>query len=125
MDTNAKTIFIVDDDDVISTIADLGLKRAGFNTVKCSSGMACLESLIYYTPDLILLDVEMPIMSGIQTLEVIRSNEEFKNIPVVFLTGSTDTGTVVAAKSLGAVGYMVKPFIPQELVEKVKAILKL
>ena len=54
MDTNAKTIFIVDDDDVISTIADLGLKRAGFNTVKCSSGMACLESLMYYMPDIIL-----------------------------------------------------------------------
>ena len=47
------------------------------------------------------------------------------DIPVVFLTGSTDTGTVVAAKKLGAVGYVVKPFIPQELVEKVKAILKL
>lgn len=125
METNAKTLFIVDDDDVISTIADLGLKRAGFNTVKCTSGMACLESLMYYTPDLILLDVEMPIMSGIQTLEVIRSNEEFKDIPVVFLTGSTDTGTVVAAKKLGAVGYVVKPFIPQKLVEKVKAILKL
>ena len=124
MDTNAKTIFIVDDDDVISTIADLGLKRAGFNTVKCSSGMACLESLMYYMPDMILLDVEMPIMSGIQTLDIIRSNEEFKDIPVMFLTGSTDTGTVVAAKSLGAVGYVVKRFIPQELVEKVKAILK-
>ena len=93
MDSGAKSILIVDDDDVILTIADLGLKRAGFNVVKCSSGMACLESLMYYTPDLILLDVEMPIMSGIQTLEVIRSNEEFKNIPVMFMTGSTDTGT--------------------------------
>lgn len=125
MDSKAKTLLIVDDDDVILTIAELGLKRAGFNVVKCSSGMACLESLMYYTPDMILLDVEMPIMSGIQTLEVIKSNEEFKNIPVMFLTGSTDTGTVVAAKSLGAVGYVVKPFIPQELVDKVKAILKL
>lgn len=125
MDSNAKTLLVVDDDEVILTIAELGLKRAGFNVVRCTSGMACLESLMYYTPDMILLDVEMPIMSGIQTLEVIRSNEEFKDIPVMFLTGSTDTGTVVAAKSLGAVGYVVKPFIPQELVEKVKAILKL
>ncbi len=125
MDSNAKTLLVVDDDDVILTIAELGLKRAGFNVVRCNSGMACLESLMYYTPDMILLDVEMPIMSGIQTLEIIKSNEEFKNIPVMFLTGSTDTGTVVAAKSLGAVGYVVKPFIPQELVDKVKAILKL
>lgn len=123
MDSEKKTILIVDDDDVISTIADLGLKRAGFDTVKCSSGMSCLENLMYYTPDLILLDVEMPIMSGIQTLEVIKSNEDLQDIPVIFLTGTTDTKTVVAAKSLGAVGYMVKPFIPQELVEMVKKIL--
>jgi putative two-component system response regulator len=125
MDSNAKTLLVVDDDEVILTIAELGLKRAGFNVVRCPSGMACLESLMYYTPDMILLDVEMPIMSGIQTLEVIRSNEEFKDIPVMFLTGSTDTGTVVAAKRLGAVGYVVKPFIPQELTDKVNAILKL
>lgn len=125
MDSDKKMILIVDDDDVISTIADLGLKRAGFNTVKCSSGMSCLENLMYYTPDLILLDVEMPIMSGIQTLEVIKSNDNLQNIPVVFLTGSTDTETVVAAKKLGAVGYVIKPFIPQELVDKVKQILQL
>lgn len=124
MNSGEKTIFIVDDDDVISTIAELGLKRGGFNTVKCSSGMACLESLMYYTPDLILLDVEMPVMSGIQTLEVIKKNDDFKKIPVMFMTGSADTGTVVAAKSLGAVGYVVKPFVPQELVDKIKEILK-
>ncbi len=125
MSSETKTIMIVDDDDVISTIADLGLKRAGFNTVKCSSGMACLESLMFYTPDMILLDVEMPMMSGIQTLEIIKSNDNIKDIPVMFLTGSTDTGTVKAARSLGAVGYVVKPFVPQELVDKVKDILKL
>ena len=125
MDSGEKTIFIVDDDEVILTIADLGFKRAGFNVVKCSSGRACLESLMYYTPDMILLDVEMPIMSGIKTLEVIKSNDNLKDIPVMFLTGSTDTGTVVAARTLGAVGYVIKPFVPQELVNKVKAILKL
>ena len=125
MDSETKTIFIVDDDEVILTIAELGLKRAGFNVVKCSSGMACLESLRYYTADMILLDVEMPIMSGIQTLKVIKSNDDTNQIPVMFLTGSTDKETVITAKSLGAVGYVVKPFIPQELVDKVKAILKL
>ena len=67
----------------------------------------------------------MPIMSGIQTLEVIKSNDNLKDIPVVFMTGSTDTGTVKAAKTLGALGYVVKPFVPQELVDKVKSILKL
>lgn len=125
MNSEAKTILIVDDDEVILTIAELGLKRAGFNVVKCTSGMACLETLMYYTPDMILLDVEMPVMSGIQTLKVIKDNPDLNDIPVMFLTGSTDMGTVVTAKNLGAVGYVVKPFIPQELVDKVKSILKL
>ena len=124
MNSEERTILIVDDDDVILTIAELGLKRAGFNVVRCNSGMACLESLMYYTPDMILLDVEMPVMSGIQTLKVLKDNDNFKNIPVMFLTGATDAETVVAAKGLGAVGYVVKPFVPQELVDKVKSILK-
>ena len=123
MESEMKTILIVDDDEVILKMAELGLQRAGFNVVKCSSGMSCLESLKYYMPDLILLDVEMPIMSGIQTLEIIKGNEELKDIPVMFLTGTTDTETVASAKRLGAVGYVVKPFIPQVLVEKVRKIL--
>ena len=123
MDNEKKKILIVDDDEVILTIAELGLKRAGFDVVKCSSGMACLESLQYYVPDMILLDVEMPIMSGLQTLKVIKSNEKLKDIPVMFLTGSTDSETVVTAKNLGAVGYVVKPFVPLDLVDKVKHIL--
>ena len=125
MDAEKKTILIVDDDDVILTIAELALKRAGFEVTKCSSGMACLESLMYYIPDIILLDVEMPIMSGIQTLNVIKSNEKLEHIPVMFLTGATDQETVVAARSLGAAGYVVKPFIPQELIAKIKQILRL
>lgn len=123
MDSEKKTILIVDDDEVILKIAELGLQRGGYSVVKCTSGMSCLESLKYYMPDLILLDVEMPIMSGIQTLGIIKSNDDLKDIPVVFLTGATDTETVSSARRLGAVGYVVKPFIPQELVEKINKIL--
>jgi len=123
MDAEKKKILIVDDDEVILTIAELGFKRSDFDVVKCSSGMACLESLQYYIPNMILLDVEMPIMSGIQTLNVIKSNDKLKDIPVMFLTGNNDSETVVMAKSLGAVGYVVKPFVPLELVDKVKHIL--
>lgn len=125
MDAEKKTVLIVDDDDVILTIAELALKRAGFEVVKCSSGMACLESLMYYTPDIILLDVEMPIMSGIQTFNVIKSNKPLENIPVMFLSGSTDQETVVTAITMGAAGYVIKPFVPQELIEKINQILRL
>ena len=73
---------------------------------------------------MILLDIEMPIMSGIQTLEIIRSNEPFKNIPVMFLTANSDTETVALASSLGVIDYVIKPFMPQELLDRVRKILR-
>lgn len=124
MGSRMKTIFVVDDEEITLKTAEFILKQDGYDVVKCLSGMACLESLKNGQPDLILLDVEMPIMSGIQTLDVIRSNEEFKKIPVMFLTGSTDSETVAAACSLGAIDYVIKPFLPQDLLDRVKKILR-
>lgn len=124
MGSKMKTILVVDDDEMILKMAEFILLQDGYDVVKCLSGMSCLEYLKYSKADLILLDVEMPIMSGIQTLGILRSNEEFKNIPVMFLTASADTGTVATASSLGAMDYVVKPFMPQELLERVKKILR-
>lgn len=124
MGTRMKTILIVDDDEMILKMAEFILQQDGYDVVKCLSGMSCLEYLKYGQVDLILLDVEMPIMSGIQTLEILRSNEAFVNIPVMFLTASADVETVATASSLGAAEYVVKPFMPQELVERVKKILR-
>ena len=124
MGARMKTIYVVDDEEITLKMAEFVLQQDGYDVVKCLSGMACLEHLKYDIPDLILLDVEMPIMSGIQTLEILRSNEEFKKIPVMFLTGSSDTETVAAACSLGASDYVVKPFMPQELLDRVKKILR-
>ena len=119
-----KTILVVDDDEMILKMAEFVLQQEGYEVVKVMSGMSCLDYLKYNKPDLILLDVEMPIMSGIQTLEIIRGNEEYQYIPVMFLTASADKETVVTAGSLKAVDYVVKPFMPQDLVDRVKRILR-
>ena len=71
---------------------------------------------------MILLDIEMPVMSGIKTLEIIKENSELSEIPVMFLTAAADVGTVVAAKNLGIVDYIKKPFLPEELTRRVKAV---
>ena len=92
--------------------------------VKIESGLECLQLLGKQKPDLILLDVQMPIMSGIKTLEHIREKEETRDIPVVFLTASADTETVIDAGRLGVVDYVVKPFMPQELLSRVERVLK-
>ena len=119
-----KTILVVDDDAMNLKMAEFILKQEGYNVVTRESGMACLDYLKVDRPDLILLDVEMPVMTGIQTLEVIRGNEEFKNLPVMFLTASADTDTVVEAGRLGVAEYVKKPFMPQELTDRVKKVLR-
>ena len=124
MGIRMKTILVVDDDEMILKMAEFVLQQEGYEVVKVMSGMSCLDYLKYNKPDLILLDVEMPIMSGIQTLEIIRGNEEYQYIPVMFLTASADKETVVTAGSLKAVDYVVKPFMPQDLVDRVKRILR-
>lgn len=124
MGMRMKTILVVDDDEMNLKMAEYILQQEGYEVVKAMSGMSCLDYLKFNRPDLILLDVEMPIMSGIQTLEVIRGNEEYKNLPVMFLTASADTDTVAAAGRLGVLSYVKKPFMPQDLVDRVQKILR-
>lgn len=119
-----KTIWVVDDDTMNLRMAEFILKQQQYDVVKIESGLECLQLLGKQKPDLILLDVQMPIMSGIKTLEHIREKEETRDIPVVFLTASADTETVIDAGRLGVVDYVVKPFMPQELLSRVERVLK-
>ncbi|MBR2408562.1 MAG: response regulator [Lachnospiraceae bacterium] len=118
-----KTIWVVDDDTMNLRMAEFILKQQQYDVVKIESGLECLQLLGKQKPDLILLDVQMPIMSGIKTLEHIREKEETRDIPVVFLTASADTETVIDAGRLGVVDYVVKPFMPQELLSRVERVL--
>ncbi len=115
-------IAVVDDDVMNLRMAEFILQQAGYTIDKLESGMDCLNYLKETTPDLILLDIEMPIMNGIQVLEVIRANEDTKDIPVMFLTASADTDTVVEAGKLGVVDYVKKPFMPDELLKRVEKV---
>lgn len=115
-------IAVVDDDMMNLRMAEFILQQAGYTVDKLESGMDCLNYLKEQTPELILLDVEMPIMNGIQALEIIRANEDTANIPVMFLTASADTDTVVEAGRLGVVDYVKKPFLPDELLKRVEKV---
>lgn len=117
-----RTIWVVDDDTMNLKMAEFILKQQQYNVVLLESGLDCLQMLNHEQPDLILLDIQMPIMNGIKTLEHIREKEETKDIPVVFLTASADTETVIEAGRLGVVDYVVKPFMPQELLSRVEKV---
>jgi len=119
----SKRILVVDDDEMNLRMAEFILKQDGYQVHKAASGMEALLFLRDETVDLVLLDVEMPIMSGIQTLEIMKSNRELSNIPVIFLTAAADSDTVIEAGKLGAKDYVTKPFIPQNLLERVDKVL--
>lgn len=116
-------ILVVDDDAMNLRMAEFILEREGYIVCKAESGMECLNYLKDNKPDLILLDIEMPVMNGIKTLEIIKANEDLAEIPVMFLTAAADVGTVVEAGNLGVVDYIKKPFMPDELAKRVKSAL--
>lgn len=124
---NKKRIMIVDDEPITIKMCEFILKRHGYEVASAMSGRQCLDYL--RNPDnppvdLILLDIEMPILNGFNTLSSIRHAESLKHIPVMFLTATATQETVMEAIRLGVDSYLKKPFLPNELIEKVDALLE-
>ena len=121
------TILIVDDDDMNLKMAEFILKKdmKGTDILLADSGMQCIDILQREKVDLILLDIQMPVMNGLKTLELIRKREDLKKIPVIFLTASSDKETVMKAGMMGVADYVKKPFMPKELVDRVNRALAL
>lgn len=111
-----KRILVVDDDtmNLVRTKMILGEE---YDVLLADSGMEALDKLKWETVDLVLLDIEMPKLNGIETFE--RMKEFASDVPVIFLTASGLEDDVVSAIKLGAVNYLVKPFEPQELLKRV------
>jgi len=121
-----KRIMVVDDEPITIKMCDYILKKHDYFVVSAMSGRQCLDYL--RNPDnppvdLILLDIEMPILNGYNTLSSIRQSESLKHIPVMFLTASATQETVKEAIRLGVDSYLKKPFLPNELIEKVTSLL--
>ncbi len=118
-----KTILVIDDDKMNLDRDEYILQQEGFNVVTAQSGIEGISAMCEGGIDLVLLDIDMPEINGIQTLKAIRAREEFSNIPVVFLTSIADFDHVKEAGRLGAVDYVRKPFRKQDLVDRVNKIL--
>ena len=114
-------ILIVDDDPQIRDVLRVALDRAGFDITCVNDGAAALGAVSRREPDLIILDIGMPEMDG---LEVCRTLRRTRDTPVLFLTARSDEIDRVLGLELGADDYVTKPFSPRELVARVKAILK-
>lgn len=121
MNANQKKPLILVVDDTTKNIQVLGamLHGKGYNISIATSGKEALESVKIKAPDLILLDIQMPVMDGFEVCKILKSNSDTKEIPVIFLTAVTESEKIVHGFELGAVDYITKPLNPAELFARV------
>ncbi|WP_461257076.1 GGDEF domain-containing response regulator, partial [Treponema sp. R80B11-R83G3] len=117
-------IIAVDDNTENLTIIKDTLKGL-YDVFPCQTGLKMFELLEHLTPDLILLDVEMPVMNGYEAIKKLKNDEKYKQIPVIFLTVMDDIKSEVDGLSLGAVDYIHKPLIASLLIQRIKTHLAL
>ena len=114
------TILVVDDDEMNLRIAKMILERKlSCKVLTATGGLSTLETLRDHYVDLVLLDIMMPELNGIETLQKIRDDENLRDIPVMMLTASTEMENIKKTAALGITDYIRKPFMPAELVERV------
>jgi two-component system OmpR family response regulator len=114
-------ILIVDDDPAIRDVVRFALTRAGFEAVEAADGPAALEAFAAAAPDLVVLDVLLP---GLDGIEVCRELRRRSSVPILFLSSKEDEVDRVVGLELGGDDYIGKPFSPRELVARVRALLR-
>lgn len=123
MTEQLKVLYVEDELD-IQTIARISLEKiGGFNLSVCSSGKEALSKVVDFAPDIILLDVMMPEMDGLETYKNIRYIPGCQDIPVVFMTARVQAHEIKNYLKMGAVDVISKPFSPMTLADQVKTIL--
>ena len=117
-------ILIVDDEPDIVELLDYHLKKEGFSTKSASNGNEALEIAKSFLPDLVLLDLMMPEMDGIETCIQIRENIELKDTIIALLTARSEDYSQIAGFDSGADDYITKPIKPRVLISRIKALLR-
>jgi DNA-binding response OmpR family regulator len=116
-------ILVVDDERPIRELVDLFLARVGYKAIKASSGREAIEVAAKENPRLIILDMRMPGLHGLDTCRELRSRQETRGIPILVLTGYTENER--EALDAGADDLMTKPFRPEELIARAKDLVAL
>ena len=117
-------ILVVEDEPDISALVAYQLAHAGFQVRTASTGREALRALDTETPDLVVLDLMLPEVSGTEILRAMRAGKETRDVPVIVLKARGDEEDRLRGFELGADDYVSKPFSPKELVLRVKAVLR-
>lgn len=113
-------VMIVDDSNTIRRSAELFLKQAGYKVVLVENGFDALTSVFDEQPDIIFVDIMMPRLDGYQTCQLIKKNDDFKNIPIVMLSSKDGLFDKARGRIVGSNEYLTKPFSKDGLLDAVK-----
>jgi len=117
-------ILIVDDEEDILSLVEYNLRKEGYRTIGVKTGEAALQLVEEETPDLIILDLMLPEMDGLEVCRILKSNENTSDIPIIMLTAKGEETDIVVGLEIGADDYVTKPFSPRVLLARTKALLR-
>jgi DNA-binding response OmpR family regulator len=121
---NPPKILIAEDERDIRDLVGFMLKFAGFSVVEASNGQEAVERAVAEKPDLILMDVRMPKMTGYEACKKLKAMDEMKDIPVIFLSAKGQESEIQQGLEVGAEEYILKPFEADVLADKVREVLE-
>ena len=124
MSTMPARILVVEDDQDIAQLVARYLDKAGYATEIISSGRDALSTIRAHMPDLLVLDLMLPHVDGLEICRVLRANEKTAAVPIIMLTARAEESDRIVGLELGADDYLSKPFSPNELVARVRALLR-
>lgn len=122
--SNEFTIFVVEDDPDISEILEDNLQREGYRVRRFAHGEQALEAILEKRPDLVILDLNLPGMSGIEICKYMRNNEATADTPVLMLTARSEEIDKIIGFEVGADDYVTKPFSPREVLARIRVHLR-
>ncbi|PWN05945.1 DNA-binding response regulator [Rhodohalobacter mucosus] len=124
MDLSKKTILVVDDEQDLLDLIEYNLKKEGYNVIKAENGLEGIKAAREHHPNLVLLDIMMPKMDGIETCEHLRADPELKHIPIIFLTARSDEKTEIEGLDKGADDFITKPISTTKLLSRINAVMR-
>lgn len=124
IDLSKQKILVVDDELDLLDLIEYNLRKEGFEVIKAENGETGIEKAKQENPNLILLDIMMPKMSGIEVCEKIRDDSSLKHIPIIFLTARSDERTEIEGLNKGADDFITKPISTSKLISRIKAVLR-
>ena len=117
-----KRVLLVDDDAAVLMSTGMGLKKMGYTVYTCKDAVNAISAVRKNNPDVVVIDISLPAGDGFSVAERVRRLDGSAATPVIFITGSADSGLRERAKKMGAVGFLKKPFDATQLADAVEAL---